>query len=1060
MGKRVSRLDNELEKVIRFLDARSFYKGRSYPYHYLDYLGEHEEGQKRIFDFEVESDQMYRFFKVSVETFNHEIVKTSCDCNEQRDTKVCRHAAACIIFYREEIFSMTEDEKKLYVGENLLKEFYKDTSEKQIKLKKQLNMKIEFVFRYNETEVELKFKIGDQKLYSLHNKINPFMEVYEKNYGSVVFGKDFTYDPTMYYFSSEDEEIIRFIKRLNIRNYVYDKNIILDSTDVENFLELIKGKDFSIGNKLITSVVKDNPFKIEIKQQDKFYSLLLDEKNSARFLTRDCKFAIDGQTLFIIPNDPAKVFSAMSNNEISNFLISEENIDKFSKSVLPVFKENVNVDEKLHDKIVIGGKPVPKIYFDLKGNIILCNLKFDYRKEEVNYFDKDYKVVRDVEFEQSILGLLLGLGFEVNNNKIYMDNMETIGNFLDKDLEELALKYEVFTSNKIKETSIVKNSTIRSKFSIGADNIMHYEFDLGEIKNDEIVNILSNIKSKKKYYRLKSGDFLNLEDNDSLKQLESLVDDMDLKNSDLVNGTGIIPKYRAIYLDSVKKDKYNIIETNNLFDELIDKFNSYKDIKVKFSKADKNILRDYQEVGVKWLYNIYKCGFGGILADEMGLGKSIQLIYLIKEVLKEKPDAKVLIVAPTALIYNWKNEFDKFGQGLKYKVFAENKTVRKHELENTDNINVLITTYGLVRRDRELYEEKTFEIVALDEAQNIKNNNAQMTKAVKSLRANTKFALTGTPLENSVLELWSIFDFIMPGYLANLLSFNRKYNIKDVDEENIKALENLNNQIKPFILRRKKKDVVKELPDKLENNIFIDLNPEQKKIYVAELKNTQKELDEILATEGFKKGNFKILQLLLKLRELCIDPSMVYENYKGGSSKIENLVNLVKDIISNGHKILLFTSFKMALDIVNREFTNNNISTYVIDGSVPAKRRVELVDKFNEDDTNVFLITLKSGGTGLNLTSADVVIHLDLWWNPQVENQATDRAHRIGQTKTVEVIKLICNGTIEEKILELQNKKKLLSDTLIEGEDRDRNIISELSVEDVKKLLSIDNNEE
>ena len=335
-----------------------------------------------------------------------------------------------------------------------------------------------------------------------------------------------------------------------------------------------------------------------------------------------------------------------------------------------------------------------------------------------------------------------------------------------------------------------------------------------------------------------------------------------------------------------------------------------------------------------------------------------------------------------------------------------------------------------------------------------------MTKTVKSLNAKVKIALTGTPLENSVLELWSIFDFIMPGYLANNLKFQRKYNIKDVEKEDLEILNSLNMQIKPFILRRKKKDVVKELPDKIENNIMIELNQEQKKLYIAQLEKTKKEMTEIVASEGFKKGSFKILQLLTRLRQVCIDPNLIFENYQGVSSKIENLIQITKGIIENGHKILLFTSFKTALDIVNREFTNQGISTYAIDGSVSSKKRMELVEKFNQDNTNAFLITLKAGGTGLNLTSADVVIHLDLWWNPQVENQATDRAHRIGQTKTVEVIKLICKGTIEERIMELQKKKKILSDALIEGKDRDSNILSKLTEKDIKNLLAIDNEEE
>ena len=280
---------------------------------------------------------------------------------------------------------------------------------------------------------------------------------------------------------------------------------------------------------------------------------------------------------------------------------------------------------------------------------------------------------------------------------------------------------------------------------------------------------------------------------------------------------------------------------------------------------------------------------------------------------------------------------------------------------------------------------------------------------------------------------------------------------RSVKEEELKKLETLSKQIKPFILRRIKKNVIKELPDKIENNIYIDLNKEQKKIYLAELEKTNREMEEIIKEEGFTKAKFKILQLLTRLRQICINPQIIYENYSVGSSKIDELIKLVKEIMENGHKILLFTSYKTALDIVNKEFNKNNISTYIIDGSTSSKKRMELVTKFNEDDTNVFLIMLKAGGTGLNLTSADVVIHLDLWWNPQVENQATDRAHRIGQKNTVEVIKLICKGTIEEKILELQNKKKILSDNLIDSNRLDQNMITDLTEKDIKNLLALDN---
>lgn len=1057
-------MDNGLSKVYDYLGREMFFRGRTYPFHNVEFIKETKNGLARVFNFEVEDKYKYRIYNVKIETAKGDISNVSCSCSAP-NSKVCDHIAAALVFYHGDIFSLTKEETKFLLSKKILDDFADVTKTGVGKVKKQLNLTVELLFDYPNDDVSIKLKIGENKLYSLNNKFSSFLESYKYKEDELKFGKDFTYNPATHFFSKEDEDIIKYATRIyeKSRNSYYgysNKDLNLDAYELSEFLPLLYGKDFMIGNDVIKEIKFENPIEMKVDKDGENYTLNYQANEDLVPLMSSHRFIKSRHTLYVLPENQATILGAIKINDLDGLIFEEKDLDRFTKGLLPIFKDRVVVDEKLQDKIVVGIKPDIKIYLDLKGYMILCNVKLDYKGREINYFDDTPEIIRDTDYEEEVIGHLLGLGFEIENKKIFMGDLDNIGTFIEEKLEELAKKYEVFTSNKLKETNILKNNSIRSSFSIGKDNIMSYNFDLGNISNDEIVDILDTMKQKKKYYRLKSGDFLNLDANDDLKELEALVEDMDIDNADLRNGTGEIPKYRAIYLDSIKKDKYHIVKTDNMFDALIDNFNSYKDCKIKFSKEDKSILRDYQQVGVKWLYNIYKCGFGGILADEMGLGKSIQLIYFIKEILKEKKDAKILIVAPTSLVYNWVNEFDKFGKELKYREFAENKNIRLQELMHIDNINVLITTYGLLRRDKELYKEINFELIAIDEAQNIKNINAQMTKVVKELHSNTKVALTGTPLENSVLELWSIFDFIMPGYLANITSFNKKYNLKDVKEEQLNILDNLNKQIKPFILRRKKKDVIKELPDKLENNIYIDLNPEQKKLYVAQLEKTQKELDEILQNEGFKKGNFKILQLLTKLRQLCIDPKIIYENYQGGSAKIENIITLVKDIIKNGHKILVFTSFKTALDILNREFTNNNISTYVIDGSVPSKRRMELVEKFNNDDTNVFLITLKSGGTGLNLTSADVVIHLDLWWNPQVENQATDRAHRIGQKNTVEVIKLITRGTIEEKILELQNKKKILSDKLIEGQDRDQNIISKLSEEDVKNLLSLDNEEE
>lgn len=1058
--------DFSIDIIKEYVGRDNFIKGKNYFPFYVRYVGDSHSKTEIVHFLRVNSEREPINYLVKIRIRGKEIVDSTCTCPQFGIEGCCKHIAAGLYNYREEMFPISPEEKRLIVSKDLLEDLYSKRKIKKPGIKRQVHIEVAVEFLYNPSEIKVFLKIGENKLYSLNAKITQFLKAYRSG-EEYSFGKGFSYSPDFNFFSEADKRILDFIIECDRRTYYTLRDMYLDGQDIETFLRLCEGKNIEVTSLnrsfKVRSLENGNPIGMELKKEDEFY-ILKPELDGITILTENCKYAISFNekepVLYFLPEKVSSIVETILYNELENLSFRKEDMEMFKEGMLPELKSNIFLDESIGEEIIIGSKPEVKLYLDFQKGIIILDVKFYYDGIEVDYFEKNEKIIRDEKTEEEAIQEILQYGFMESENSFYLDDLDVIGEFLENRLIALAEKYEIFTSQKIKNTNFLKDNKIRSTFSIGKDNILKYEFDFGEIGSDEIVAILDSLKKKKKYYKLKSGDFLNLEENDDLRELDRLAEAMDLDAGELKNGMGEIPKYRAIYLDSLKKERYHIISTNNLFDELISKFNSYKDAEVKFSKKDEDTLRDYQQTGVRWLYNIYKCGFGGILADEMGLGKSIQLICFIKEILKEKADAKILIVAPTSLIYNWKNEFDKFGEELSYKVFAENKEIRQHELENLDGVNVLITTYGLLRRDIEQYRDKTFELIAIDEAQNIKNANAQMTKAVKSLKASTKMALTGTPLENSVLELWSIFDFIMPGYLSGLLSFQRKYNIKEVDEEHLKNLDALNKQIAPFIMRRRKKDVVKELPDKIENNIFIDLNESQKKLYAAQLEKTKEEIDEIIANEGVEKANFKILQLLMKLRQLCIDPVIVFENYKGGSSKIENLVTITKDIIENGHKILLFTSFKMALDIVNREFTNNNISTYVIDGSVSAKKRMELVDKFNEDDTNVFLITLKSGGTGLNLTSADVVIHLDLWWNPQVENQATDRAHRIGQKNTVEVIKLICKGTIEERILELQNKKKILSDRLIEGENRDENIISKLSEKDIKNLLKMDNDED
>ncbi len=1007
--------------------------------------------------FDTYSFSMTDYFRGITNTINismkeANIIAYNCTCEDFKSFHSCEHVAAVIINYEYLMSFNTEDYLK-NKSSQIIDIFSKRKSgvKKKLKVEYEINGDVvDYGHSHNSlksgllylTDITLKIKIGIDKMYLLNNKFSRFVLSYE-NGGEVPFGKSFIYDASKYYFDDTDKKIL---------DYLINKNpfkLFIDYNDLNIILDMLKEKDFFYKNILIRGISDISPFSVKLsKKEDKYVFAFNIDYDDMVILTSNLKYIYTNGKIYKLSKDYRNLFEALNKSRISELVFEESNLDNFCKGILPIVRNDLVIDEELNNKINLS-KADAKLYFDLNKNDVVCNVKLEYGNVSFDYFEEEKSVLRDVDFENEILEHLYSYGFKIEKNKFIIDNVELIVNLINIGLEELSNLYSVYTSTSFKSVKIKNNVKVSSTFSIGKDNIMHYEFDLDDITDKEFDELISAFRKKKKYYRLKNGDIVNLEQ-DSINELNDLMENLDFDKS------GSIGKYQAIYLDSLKSNRKLGIKTDNLFDEFINNFNKYKDATINFNKKDKEILRGYQIDGIKWLYTICKCDLGGILADEMGLGKSIQTIYLIKELLKEDKNSKFLIVCPTALVFNWVNEFNKFGSEINVKVLVGAKDSRKKILKDS-SVEVFITSYGVLREDIEMYEGSQFRVCFIDEAQNIKNPNAGITKSVKQINALTKFALTGTPIENSISELWSIFDFIMPGFLSNLSKFNSRYRFGEIDEEADKKLTNLNQMIRPFIMRRLKNDVLKDLPPKMENNIYIDLGENEKKLYASEIKRVQKEMEEMLEYSDFNKSRFQILSLLTRLRELCIDPKLVYENYKGESLKIENLVKVVKEIILNGHKILIFSSFKSAFQIVREKLKENDISYYTIDGSVSGKKRQELVDKFNSDNTNVFLITLKSGGTGLNLTSADVVIHLDLWWNPQAENQATDRTHRIGQTKTVQIIKLIARGTIEERILDLQKKKKLLSDKLIENSDGNIADLSNLTEKDIRDLLKYEN---
>ena len=627
--------------------------------------------------------------------------------------------------------------------------------------------------------------------------------------------------------------------------------------------------------------------------------------------------------------------------------------------------------------------------------------------------------------------------------------------------------------------------------------------DAEGMSRSELLDILAGYDPKKKYYRLKNGEFLDVGEN-GLMTVARMTDSLGIGKEELLSGTVKVPVYRALYLDSVLKEGNGItFYRDNLFRAVVRGMKSVEDSDYAVPDSLKQVLRGYQKTGYRWLKTLDVNGFGGILADDMGLGKTIQIITLLQAEAKTHPDSQTLIVCPASLVYNWENELKRFAPGLtvqtvtgtapereeilrqaaEVKAEARKQAAKAAEanamesatgaalgnLESVqDNLKsgqenpalesvtaichpqILITSYDLLKRDIAFYEPFQFRFQVIDEAQYIKNPLTQSAKSVKLIKAQTRYALTGTPIENRLSELWSIFDYLMPGFLFTYSRFRKQFETPIAKDGNLYVLENLRRLSGPFVLRRLKKDVLKDLPDKLETVVYSMAEEEQKQLYTAHALALKEELEQ-MSGDTYGSERIQVLAELTKLRQICCDPSLCFDRYKGGSAKLDTCMELITGGIAGGHKILLFSQFTSMLELIGARLKKEGIAFHELTGATPKEERIRMAGAFQTDDTPVFLISLKAGGTGLNLTAADVVIHYDPWWNVAAQNQATDRAHRIGQEKQVSVFKLIMKDTVEENILKLQEQKRDLADQIISGEQVS---IGSLSKEELLKILS------
>lgn len=796
--------------------------------------------------------------------------------------------------------------------------------------------------------------------------------------------------------------------------------------------------------RLKISDIGDDGYRISMSDQIIVYSwsikaCIFDRKNNVFYIT-DPEYASTVCNLLVY---------LQKSRDIG---IPEKEMAAFYNAVLIPVGRYVKLDGTKVLSKYMPPEVMPKLYIDSENDGVCAHFEFGYGDNTYpNFYVQSTNPFCNYEAEKKAESVILkyfSISDKSDREPLFIENDKKLYYLISEGMTEIeGSNTEVYLSEKFKRLNL--RQTVRPAVGvIPSGKLLELTITADGYTLEELADILHEYRKGNRYHRFRDGSFAIFED--TVNEFVQMVQSLNITDKDLLKGDIKVPQYRMFYLDMLRKESESIhIKRSHEFKDTIRRYNSDiedADMPVLLGTLE-DTMREYQKYGFQWMKTIAEYGFGGILADDMGLGKTIQAIALMVYH-KQNSDTHLtnLVVCPSSLVLNWESEIHRFAPVLKTAAVTGTADMRDIYLMDTGKYDVIITSYALITRDAAKYKYLKFHIHFIDEAQYIKNHNTQAAKAVKSITSDIRFALTGTPVENSLAELWSIFDFVMPDYLFGYTYFKKTFENPIVGHNDKKATAALQNLIHPFILRRMKKEVLTELPDKTETIMYSLMEEEQSRIYSANVAEIKKSIK-----NGFKEHSdrIKILALLTRLRQLCCDPSLVYDNYTGSSAKLEQCMVLISSCVNSGHKIILFSQFTSMLDIIKKKLDENNIKNYILTGKTKTDERVRLVNQFNSDDTDVFLISLKAGGTGLNLTGADIVIHYDPWWNLSAENQASDRAYRIGQKKNVQIYKLITENTIEEKIRTLQESKAELYDIAVSSE----NDIMRMSVDDIMSII-------
>lgn len=926
---------------------------------------------------------------------------------------------------------------------------------------------------YGNAMFGIDIKLGPKRLYIVQ-KIKEFLHQYERR-EEYYFSKHFSYDPQQHCFRPEDDAVLGQLVAI-YRN----ERLVMESTGAFSSSHRGRSGDRSLlvppshWEALATLLAAVPNAKLQTAEETSADGIrIADETPPLRFSIDQAgqngyRLDVDGlerielmQPYGIIVADgkllklPAESCDRLAElkrmldaHRRRRILLPAERIEAFMDKVVPGLAKlgSVHIADAVADRIMHAPLKA-KLFLDRVKDRLLAGLEFQYGDIVLNPLEEgtqrrgeDRIVMRNGEHEQRILELMERTpSVRTEGGYVFADE-DAEYEFLYRVIPQLEPLLHVYATSAVKERIFIPHAPPRIIANVDErTDWLEIGFDISGIPEADIRGVLKSLDEKRKYYRMPNGALLPLE-SEQFQSIVGLLNEMGVRDGDWQDATIRLPAVRSLRL--LENERQDFVKLGKSLRKLLDNIRNPDNLDFPVPDSLASVLRDYQKYGYEWLKTLAHYRFGGILADDMGLGKTVQSIAYLVSVLPDirRRGVPAIIVAPASLVYNWRNELSKFATDVRVVIADGAKNERDALIRDAADCDAIITSYPLLRKDIGQYAKRTFHTLILDEAQAFKNDETQTAQAVKRLKAGFRFALTGTPVENSLEELWSIFDAVFPELFPSRKAFGEM------------PRELIAKRVRPFLLRRVKADVLKELPDKIESIQLSELLPEQKKLYMAYLAKLRQEALKHLDEETFHRNRIKILAGLTRLRQLCCHPALFVEGYSGSSAKFEQLLELVEECRNAGKRMLVFSQFTQMLGLIGRELGYREVPFFYLDGQTPASERVRLCSRFNSGERDMFLISLKAGGTGLNLTGADTVILYDLWWNPAVEEQAADRAHRIGQKNVVQVIRLVAQGTVEQSMHELQRKKKnLIEEVIRPGEEA----LSSLTEQDIRELLAL-----